>query len=67
MRALEQHAARLAEARRRRVVGRLGASLAAVPGVRAEIVAGGVLLTGRRLAARARTDARLRWIAGLLR
>ncbi|MBX9880667.1 MAG: hypothetical protein K2X73_01705 [Sphingomonas sp.] len=67
MRALEQHAARLAEARRRRVVGRLAAALGAVPGVRAEIVAGGVRLTGRRLAARARTDARLRWIAGLLR
>lgn len=67
MRALEQRAARLAEARRRRVVARLVVALGAVPGVRAEATAAGVLLTGRGLAARARTDARLRWIAELPR
>ncbi len=67
MRGLEARAARIAEARRRAIVARLTAALGAIPGVRAETVAGGVRLSGRRLAARARTDARLRWIAELLR
>jgi len=67
MRGLEERAARIAKARRERVVARLASALEAVPGLRAEIVAAGVVLIGRGLARRALTDPRLRWIAGLVR
>lgn len=55
---------RIARRARERAVARAAEAIrAAVPGVTVEAGPEGVVVTGRRL----RRDARLRWIAGLLR
>lgn len=56
--------ARIAERARERAAARVADAVrAAVPGVRVETTGEGVAIEGRGL----RGDARLRWIAGLLR
>lgn len=46
-----------------RLTERIAAAAGALDGVEAEAIAGGVRLTGPRLALRWMTDARLRWLA----
>ena len=62
MSAVERIAGRAADAAAARLAQRLGEAL---PGVEVAQVAGGVSLRGRGLSAR--TDAALRWPAGVLR
>ncbi|MBD8679837.1 hypothetical protein [Sphingomonas sp. CFBP 13720] len=65
--ALARRGVALGEARARDAVERVAAEVAAVPGVTVEIVADGVVLSGRGLARRAVSDARLRDLAGWMR
>jgi hypothetical protein len=64
MERVEARALAAAEAAAERARARVAVALAEVPGVSAEVVEGGVLVRGRRLAARWVADARLRWIGG---
>ncbi|MFM9827915.1 MAG: hypothetical protein ACKVOB_04105 [Sphingomonas sp.] len=61
-------ARRLGERRQRAVIASVRATLAAAfPELDVTAASDGVVLAGKRLAMRAVTDPRLRWIRGLLR
>lgn len=65
---LEARGRRIAEDARRRTLDRLGtAARNAFPDLRVEADDRAVTLSGRRLIRRMLGDARLRWIAGLIR
>jgi hypothetical protein len=57
---------RLAEAARVRLRARVAAMLGEVPGIGVEEVDDGVVVSGRRIAARWINDARLRWLGDAL-
>ena len=65
--ALAKRGVALGEARALDAAERVAAEVAAVPGVTVEIVADGVVLSGRGLARRAVSDAQLRDLAGWMR